>query len=159
MLQVPGVTAADDMRTVRHGQDIGHLGFGRGIDNGDLYLVADGVQHLGDENAAVEDNRLPWLQVNCDVAVSLPETVDCFAEQVEIVVAAGDMVPAAEVDPLHLREIFPETLLEAFEHPHQNIRPLFAERVKMESGDAAQINAFKIFRSHAESRAGQAGVV
>ena len=139
------------MRAVRHGQHIRHMSFRRRVDDGDVDLVVDDVQHLGDEDAAVEYDRFAGLQVNIDVVMPLLETGDGLAEQVDIVVAAGDVMPAPEVDPLHVRNMTCEPFLETFQYPHEYIGALLAECMEMKTGDTCHVGTVKVSWVDAET--------
>ena len=66
----------------------------------------------------------------------LLEVVDESAQQINVVVAARYVMPAAKVDPFHLRQEFAELFLNRFQRGFQIVGILFAQRVEMQAGDA-----------------------
>ena len=79
----------------------------------------------------------------------------CF----HIVIRAGDVVAAAEVDPLHLRQVLAEFRLDGLERDGERIGALLAERVEVQALKACDSALIKVAQAHAEARALRARVV
>ncbi len=64
-----GVEAAEDPGPVGHLQDIGHVAGGRDVEDGDVDLVVHHIEHLADQDAGADGDRLPRFQVDLDAVL------------------------------------------------------------------------------------------
>jgi hypothetical protein len=118
----------------------------------------DDVQHFGDEQARVQRDRLARLQVHLKPYSSCIRR-NAALEPVDVVAGAGDVVPAAEIDPLHLSKPRPELLLDGLQRRFQRVRVLLAQRVEVQPANALGKRRQFRLRADAQAGAGRAGVV
>ena len=154
---LPRFAAAEDGRAVRHLDDVGHVAGSRCVEDGDGVLLLD-VEHLGDEKARVERDGLAGLDVDRQ-AVLLLHAADALLQEGDVVACLRDVVAAAEVDPLHLRQVLAEFRLDRLERDGERIGALFAERVEVEALKPPDGARIKVAQAHAEARALRARVV
>lgn len=76
-----------------------------------------------------------------------------------MVVLAGDVVTAAEVHPLHLREVLAEVLFKCGENAFESVGILFAKRMEVEAVNAVEEFGLEFLFGHAEAGKLAAGVV
>ena len=154
---LPRLAAAEDGRTVGHLDDVGHVAGGRGIEDSDGVLLLD-VEHLGDEEAGVQRDGLAGLDVDRQ-AVRLLHVSDALLEERDVVAFLRDVVAAAEVDPLHLRQILAEFLLDGLEGDGERVGALLAERVEVQALKSLDGILLEVAQPHTETRACGARVV
>ena len=154
---LPRLAAAEDGRTVGHLDDVGHVAGGRSIEDGDGVLLLD-VEHLGDEEAGVQRDGLAGLDVDRQ-AVRLLHVADALLEERDVVAFLRDVVAAAEVDPLHLRQVLAELRLDGLEGDGERVGALLAERVEVQALKSLDGTLIKVAQPHAEARARGARVV
>ena len=154
---LPRFAAAEDGRAIRHFDDVGHVAGSRGVEDGDGVLLLD-VEHLGDEEARVERDGLAGLDVDRQ-AVLLLHAADALLQEGNVVACLRDVVAAAEVDPLHLRQVLAEFRLDRLERDGERIGALFAERVEVQTLKACDSALIKVAQAHTEARALRARIV
>lgn len=154
---LPRLAAAEDGRTVGHLDDVGHVAGGRGIEDGDGVLLLD-VEHLGDEETGIQRDGLAGLDVDGQ-AVRLLHVADALLEERDIIAFLRDVVAAAEVDPLHLRQVLAELLLDGLERDGERVGALLAERVEVQAFQSPDGALVEVAQPHAETRACGARVV
>lgn len=154
---LPRLAAAEDGRTVGHLDDVGHVAGGRGIEDSDGVLLLD-VEHLGDEEAGVQRDGLAGLDVDRQ-AVLLLHVADALLEERDIIAFLRDVVAAAEVDPLHLRQVLAKLRLDGLERDGERVGALLAERVEVQTFKAIDGALVEVAQPHAETRACGARVV
>ena len=130
----------------------------RTVQNGDVHAVVHDLQDARTKVPRVECNRLARLQIHLH-AVAICEPLDGLLQESNIVARLGDMVPAAEIEPLHLRKIRPELALERRDGRRQVLGALLAERVEMQTLHPAQKLGAEVLLGDAEAGEGRAGVV
>ncbi|KAF5042250.1 hypothetical protein DSECCO2_514570 [anaerobic digester metagenome] len=91
--------------------------------------------------------------------MALLEVVDEPAQQVRVVVGAGDVVAAAEVDVLHAREELPEALFGGSDGPLQAVGVLFAQVVPVQARHPFEQVGPEVLAPDAQARARRARVV
>ena len=148
---LPRLAAADDGRTVGHLDDVGHVAGGRGIEDSDGVLLLD-VEHLGDEEAGVQRDGLAGLDVDGQTVLLL-HMADALLEERDIVALFRDVVAAAEVDPLHLRQVLAELRLDGLERDGECVGALLAERVEVQALKSLECTLVEVAQPHAEPRA------
>lgn len=154
---LPRLTTAEDGRAVGHLDDVGHVAGGRGVEDGDGVLLLD-VEHLGDEEAGVQRDGLAGLDVDGQ-AVLLLHVADALLEKRDVIARLRDMVAAAEVDPLHPRQVLAELRLDGFERDGERVGALLAERVEVQAFKPLEGALVEVAQPHAETRACGARVV
>ena len=150
------LTRADDRRTIRHLDDIGHVTC-RGCVQDDVPIRLH-IEHLGDEEARIESDRLARLKIDGNIVRLLYVTNQLF-QQRDIIALARNVMPAAEVQPLHPIEIFSKLLLDSFKRGGKRIRPLLAERMEVKSVDSLKQVRTKVRNLYPEPRVRRTGVV
>ena len=123
-------------RRIRHLQHIGHVARRAHVQD----RVRDAVrarrldlEHGCLQRARIERHRLARLQVNREMWIAALEIQKQLHQPVHVVVGARDVVPAAEVDPLHLRQQIAELRLEPRQHLAQLLHPLLAQAVEVKA--------------------------
>ena len=154
---LPRLAAAEDGRTVGHLDDVGHVAGGRGVEDGDGVFLLD-VEHLGDEEAGVQRDGLAGLDVDRQ-AVLLLHMADALLEERDVIAFLRDVVAAAEVDPLHLRQILAELRLDGLERDGERVGALLAERMEVQAFKPFDGALVEVAQTHAEPRAHSARVV
>ena len=150
---------ADDVRTVRHFKAVRHVGADGNVQNGDIHFVVDDVAHACDEFAGLPADGFARFHDDLQVRITCGEILENTHEFVAVVVLARDVVTAAEVHPLHLREVLAEVTLECGENAFEGVCILFAKRMEMESVNAVEEFGLEFFFGHAETGKLAAGVV
>ena len=124
----------DDRRGVGHFDDIRHVACRTCVEN----RVGNAVRALRLdfedarlERSRIERNRLARFKIDDKMRVSRLEIVQERNKTIDIVTLARDVVTAAKVHPLHLREEFAELLLETNKDFLEFVKPLFAKAVEM----------------------------
>ena len=150
---------ADDVRTVRHFETVRHVGANGNVEYGDVHFVVDNVANACDEFAGLPADGFARFHDDLQVRVACGEILENTHEFVAVVVLARDVVTAAEVHPLHLREVLAEVTLECGENAFEGVCILFAKRMEMESVNAVEEFGLEFFFGHAETGKLAAGVV
>ena len=153
------LAATDDLRAVGHLQHVGHVRRGGGVEDGDGAVILDDIQYGADQVAGVQRDRLARLQVDGEVRMALPEVPDHPHQPLDVVVVTGDMVPAAEVDPLQAGEVVAEALLEGRQGRLQVVAVLLAEGVEVQPLEPLHDLRGEVGRPCAEPGARRAGVI
>lgn len=155
---VAGLAGADDHRAVRHLEHIGHVRGRRGVEDRDVHAVVHHVEHAGDQHAGAERDRLAGLEVDLDVPLAA-ELVDQPDQAVAVVVGARDVVSAAEVDPVHLRDVLAELELERRERALERVAVDLAQGVEVQAVDAVEVLGREVLARRAQPRARPGGIV
>ena len=119
---------------IRHNDRIGHMRFRRGVEYGDIDTVMNDIEHRCDQYARLPAHRFAGLEIDVDVVTRF-EFADQRNEFFSVVSFLGDMVSAAEIDPLHMRYDVAEFRFERCKDFFECVAVLFAKSVKMESLD------------------------
>lgn len=149
---------ADDIWPVGHFEHVWHMCGDGGVENGNGRITLQDIEDLGDEPTAVKGNGLAGFEVNADIifgAEFLDEADQAFA----IIIRSGDVVAAAEVDPLHVRDPLAEPLLKAVQGFFQVVAILFAQGMEVEAVDTVEGLALKFGAENAKAGIGGAGIV
>ena len=102
--------------------------------------------------------RFAWFEINVD-AVGVAQTTHGGDEGVDVVIGAGDVVAAAEVEPFHLVQEVAEVALDDSEGFDEGVDVLLAESVEMEAVDAGEICSMQRVSENAEAASFHAGIV
>ena len=130
----------------------------RGVENGDVLAVFHGFEHGRYQIAGVQHDGLARLQINLH-AVLIAQVRDAADERFHVVIGAGDVVTAAEVEPLHALHVAAEAHFERRDRAHEVVRVLFAEGVEVEAFDAVEHIRLEIRFGNAEARGRAARVI
>ena len=159
-----GFSRADDVGAVGHFQNVGHVAGGGGIENGDGHVGLHHVEHRGDEYACVEGHGFTGFQIDLHV-IGIPHMFDAAAQKLDVVIGAGDVVAAAEIDPFHAGKIRAEMFFHGFERAFQAVGILFAQGMEMQAAYAVQ-GVLVLFqfgmeggRAYAEAGTGRTGII
>lgn len=125
--------------------DDGHVGFSH-------------VEDRGDKVARIQGHGLTRFQVDLH-AVTFLEFRDETAQQLHVVVGAGDVVSAAEIDVLHAPEELAKTLFRRRDGPLQAIRVLFAQVVPVQAGYAFEQVGTEVLAPDSKARSRRARIV
>ena len=148
-----------DIWAVRHFEDVGHVGGGGNIKDGDFDSVFYDINDAADEDATAGGNRFPRLEKDFELRVAGLDFTNDPDEARDIVVIRGDEVAAAHIEPFHLFEVFVKLGNDMLKRALKGVRALFAERVEMKPLDALEIIGGEVFGEDAKAGAGSAGVV
>ena len=143
---------------VGHFQHVGHVARHAQIQDGHGHVGLHHVQHGGCKPARVQGHGFARLQIDLRM-VTVPPVRKQAAEQVQVVVRPGDVVPAAHVDPAALGQPGAEFFLHGGQGALQGVGVLLAKGMEMQAGDALQSRGVKIFAPDAQARPRRAGVV
>ena len=162
---LPCLTGIQQRRAVGHLNDVrGVAGCGH-IQNGKAGIsIVQGVQHGGNQIARVQRPSLAGLQIHLH-AVLLPHREDAAFQRIKGVARAGDVVPAAEVEPLHLGQQVCKFFLHRCQRHRQRIRVLLAQGVEVQTvqqGGQLRVRrhgGVPLGTGGAQTAAGGAGVV
>ena len=149
----------DDAWTVRHFEAVRHVGADGNVQNGDIHFVVDYVAHACDEFTGLPADSFAWFHDDLQVRVACGEILEDAHELVAVVILAGDVVAAAEVHPLHLREVLAKMLFKCGENAFESVGILFAKRVEVETVNAVKEFGLEFLFGHAETGKLAAGVV
>ena len=94
--------------------------------------ILQGVQHGGDEVARVQRPGLARFQIHL-YAVLFLRPGDALFQRGKVVIRAGDVVPAAKVEPLHPGQKIPELCFHRRQRQGQCIGILLAQGVEVQS--------------------------
>ena len=126
-------SGASHFGAVGHGEGVGHMGFGADIQDGDVDAVVDNIQYRCHQGARLPPHRFTGLQIDLHTVVAGFEVANHVDQAIHVVIFAGDVVAAAEVDPLHLWDIGTELLLKRRQHPFQGIHILLTKGVEVQA--------------------------
>ncbi len=157
--KIAGFARAFDDWAVGHFEDVGHVGGGGSVEDGDFGFVVKNIENGGDEVTGAEGDRFAGFEVDLGVRVAGLETGDEAAETFDVVIGTGDVVAAAEVDPFHLAEVGCEFFLHDGEDAFEGIGILLAEGVEMEAVDSVEGFVGELGGGNSEAGAGGAGVI
>jgi len=130
----------------------------RGIENGDILAVFHGLEHGRDQIAGVQHDRLARLEIDLHL-VLVAQIDDAVDERVHIVVRTGDVMAAAEIEPLHALHVAAEAHFKRRDRAHEIVRVLLAQRVEMETLDAVEQVRLKVRLGDAQTRGRAARVI
>ena len=150
---------ADDAWTVRHFEAVRHVGADGNVQNGDVHFVVDDVANACDEFTGLPADGFARFHNDLQVRVTCGEILEDAHEFVAVVVLAGDVVTAAEVHPLHLREVLAKVLFKCGENAFESVGILFTKRVEVESVNAVEEFGLEFLFGHAEAGELAAGIV
>ena len=150
---------SDDAWTVRHFEAVRHVGADGNVKNGDVHFVVDDVANACDEFTGLPADGFARFHDDLQVRVACGEILEDAHEFVAVVVLAGDVVTAAEVHPLHLREVLAEVLFKCGENAFESVGILFAKRMEVEAVNAVEEFGLEFLFGHAEAGKLAAGVV
>ncbi len=136
--QLPGGAGTEDMRAVGHLQRVGHVAGGGRVENGNIRVIAHDIKHLADQHAGAYRDGLSRLDVDLNTVLRA-ETLDPLDQAVDVVRRMGDVVAAAEIDPLHLVQQVRRLRLDRIECAGQRREVLFAQRVEVQAADAGEV--------------------
>ena len=128
------------------------------VGDADRHFVEAGVQQRAHQNACIERDRLARFEddFRAGVGSRVAQELDQF---IALVIGAGDVVPAAHVDPLELAEI----RFDRIEHPVpcglERFKGLFAQIVEMDPLDPFHVLLGQLVEREAEPRTGRGRVV
>ncbi len=105
---------------------------GRYIEDGDVHLVVDHVQHFAYQHSGTDGYRFARLQVDLQAVFPL-EILYQLNQSINVVPFAGDVVPSTQVEPLHARQELAEFLFKYRGRPLQRLEQLFAEGVEVQA--------------------------
>ena len=71
----------------------------RSVQNGDIHAIVHHVEHAGHQKTGIQHDGLTGFQIDFDV-VGLAQMGDDAREQVDVVSVAGDVMSAAQIEPL-----------------------------------------------------------
>ena len=80
-------------------EQIQHMGFDRGIDNGDLLFIIDDIEHRHFQRRRLRDHGIAGLEIDLQ-PIALGKGLEPGGERLERITLAGKMQPAAEADPI-----------------------------------------------------------
>ena len=128
-------------------------------ENGDGDAVVEHFADGGHQFAGVQRDRLAWFQVDLEVRVTPAKVAQGLNQQRDIVAALGDVVTAAEVNPLQPRQEFPELALEVRQGAREHLCALFAHGVEVQPLQSLEVFGADELAWNPEARTGDAGVV
>ena len=143
--------SSDDVWTVGHFEAVRHVGADGNVQNGDIHFVVDDVAHACDEFTGLPADSFARFHDDLQVRVACGEILENADEFVAVIILAGNVVAAAEVHPLHLREVLAEMTLECGENAFEGVCILFAKRMEVESVNAIEVFGLKFLFGHAEA--------
>ncbi len=85
-------------RAIGRLDNVGHVAGGRYVSDGDRHAVVDDVQDFADQDASVERHRLARFDVEFKAGLNL-DPLEEGDQIIDLIVGAGDMMAAAEVQP------------------------------------------------------------
>ena len=94
--------------------------------------VLQGVQHRGDKVACIQRPGLARFQIHLHAVLFLRHG-DTLFQRGKVVIRAGDVVPAAKVEPLHPGQKTPELCFHRRQRQGQCIGILLAQGVEVQS--------------------------
>ena len=135
---------------IQQGRAVGHLddirrvaGCGH-VQNGKMCLaVLQGVQHRGDEVACVQRPGLAGLQIHLHAVLFL-RPGDALFQRGKVVIRAGDVVPAAKVEPLHPGQQVTEFRFQRGQGGRQRVGILLAQGVEVQA--VQQVGQVRVLR-------------
>ncbi len=156
-----GFGGPEDRRFVGHFQAVGHVAGEGDVEHRDLdALVLHDVLHGGGEHAGLPAHGLARLEdYLLQVRVAAAEVLQQPDEVRDVVVGAGDVVPAAHVEPFTLLDEVGELFLRGLQTAFEGIAVVLAEHVEVQPLDAFGQRVGHVVAQDAESRARHGGVV
>ena len=135
------------------------------VQNGKVRLaIAQGIQHRGDQIPGVQRPGFTRFQIHLHTVFGL-HFRDALFQRGKVVTGAGDVVPAAEVEPLHPGQQVPELLLHRRQCRGQCVRILLTQGVEVQpiqqlwQGRVCLHGGVPLGTGGAQTAAGGAGVV
>lgn len=158
-----------DWRGVGHLYDIGRMTCRRHVEDDIRDAVSAAGLHLkhgGMELAGIKRDSLAGFEIDVEM-IGLADVADASLEERDVIVGAGDVMSAAEVEPPQPVEICAELLFDSIECRLQIVGVLLAKRVEVQTvDDGREIAdtfgrkiAAEVGERGAEARAGGAGIV
>jgi len=135
--QLAGLACTENIRAVGHLQRVGHMTGGRCVKNRLVESIPGEVQYLGDQYAAADGDRFAGLEVYLHT-ILFAELANRRSQLVDLVAGPGDVVPAAEIHPLHRAKQVTEFLFDGLQGALEGWKVLFAQGVKMQPADSLQ---------------------
>ena len=142
---------SDDAWTVWHFEAVRHVGANGNVQNSDVHFVVDNVANACDEFTGLPADGFARFHDDLQVRVTCGEILEDAHEFIAVVVLTGNVVAAAEVHPLHLREVLAKVLFECGENAFESVGILFAKRVEVEPVNAVEEFGLEFFFGHAEA--------
>ena len=131
---------------------------GGGVENGNVDAVLHGFEHTRYQEPGAQHHGFPRLEIHLHT-VRLPQMAHNADEPIDVVAGAGDVMAAAEVQPLHAAEETPKLFLEGFHRLLKRVGILFTECVDMQAVEQRQERFVEIGERCAKARTGCAGIV
>ena len=156
--QLAGGRSVWQRRGVGHLQHVRHMAGGGSVQNSHRQIGRHDVQHGRLQITGVQRHRLAWFQIYLQVVFGGQPRQALFQRR-QVVIRAGNVVAAAQVQPAHLRQILPEFLLQRRHGGDESVAVLLAERVHMQAVQQRQQARVEVAGAHAQTAAGSAGVV
>lgn len=150
---------ADDAWTVRHFEAVRHVGANGNVQNSDVHFVVDNVANACDEFAGLPADGFARFHDDLQVRITCGEILEDAHEFIAVVVLTGDVMTAAEVHPLHLREVLAEVFFKCGENAFESVGILFAKRMEVEAVNAVEEFGLEFLFGHAEAGKLAAGVI
>ena len=135
------------------------MGANGNVQNSDVHFVVDNVANACDEFAGLPADGFARFHDDLQVRITCGEILEDAHEFIAVVVLTGDVMTAAEVHPLHLREVLAEVLFECGENAFESVGILFAKRMEVEAVNAVEEFGLEFLFGHAEAGKLAAGVV
>jgi len=152
------IAAAEDRGPIGHLEHVRHVA-GRGsVEHGDRHAVVEHIEHLGDEHAGVIADRLARLEIHLHFSAR-GKVAHEFDQRLHLVARARDVVPAAEIDPLHARDQLGEALFERRHGALERRKVLLAQGMEMQAAQSVEIGFANRRARRAEPRILRARVV
>ena len=131
----------------------------RDVQDRDVHFVVHDVFDRGHKFARLPPDGLSRFHDDLHPRVPLHEPLQDAHELVPVVILARNVVPAAEVHPLHLVDVLAEMLLEGRKHAFQRVGVLLAQGMEVQSLNPVQEFRFEFFFGDSEPRELAARVV
>ena len=143
MLKFSGLACASDLRSIRHLDHIRHMAGGGGVENRQVHAVPGQVQHLGHHHPGLVGDGFARLQIHLDIVLG-SERLDTGNQVVHLVIGAGDVVAAAEVDPLHPVQQVAKFLLHDIQGAFKRREVLLTQGVEMNASYFFKTGGFEL---------------
>lgn len=131
---------------------------GRGVQNGNLHPIVHRFQNAAHQKTGMVNGRFAGFQINLHI-IAVAKMLDDRNQARNVVIRAGDMMTAAEVEPVQLVQIFAEAFFKSFGSRFQVIGVLLAEGVEVQSIQQRQQRFIEVGKGSAQSGAGCARVI
>ena len=115
------------------------------------HIVLYEVEDLSYEIAGIERYRFAGFEVDLQPVLFL-HTSDTAFKARYVIIRTGYVMTASEVHPLHISKNITKLLLDCRKSFFEVVGILFAERMEVQSGNAAEIISAEVFLRDAEPR-------